>query len=303
MTAGQLDPAVAWVTRLGSCVVFAVREHLPQIGGIGGGLVGWQVGTGDALSFGEATLQSHHEREVLPHSLIDRRMCRCTAQGGFGLRQVPRQSVGKPEVRQDRGLFGHDFQCRQVVTLRIGVAAHLVEHRALRGEDAPIGLVGRVGAVEHVQCLLVVSGFGKRAPISAEYGLVVRAFDGGPLEDGDRLSTLSGRAERLRIVQRNVDIRRVGAILLPIHFHVAPRIGVRVPDAAIGTDPVVSAVCVVDIRPSPPRRRREKRRSRTNVESGIGSDTSRSLPLCASWRGRATAAGQVSNRTLTLMRG
>ena len=246
MTAGQLDPAVAWGNAARLVRGFAVREHLPQIGGIGGGLVGWQVGTGEALSFGEATLQSHHEREVLPHSLIDRRMRRCTAQGGFGLRQVPRQGVGKPQVRQDRGLFGHDFQCRQVVTLRIGVAAHLVEHRALRGEDAPIGLVGRMGAVEHVQCLLVVSGFGKRAPISAEYGLVVRAFDGGPLEDGDRLGTLSRRAERLRIVQCNVDIRRVVRYCCPYISTLRRGSASACSDAAIGTDPVVSAGCVVE---------------------------------------------------------
>ncbi len=69
--------------------VFAAREHLPQIGDIGGGLVGRQVGAGDGLGLRETALQSDDEREVLPHAGVNRRMCRRAAQGGLGVAQVP----------------------------------------------------------------------------------------------------------------------------------------------------------------------------------------------------------------------
>ena len=41
------------------------------------------------------------------------------------------------------------------------MAAHLVEHCALRRQNVPIGLVGRMGAVEHLQSLIVISGLGQ----------------------------------------------------------------------------------------------------------------------------------------------
>ena len=72
------------------------------------------------------------------------------------------------------------------------MAAHLVEHRALRRENVPIGLVRRMGAVEYLQGLIVVSGLGQCAAVGAEHGLVVRAFDRGLLQDGDGLGALSG---------------------------------------------------------------------------------------------------------------
>ncbi len=74
---------VGGVARLAQ--VFAVRQHLPQIGDIGGGFVGRQIGAGDVLGLGEAALQADHKREVLPHPRIDRRMRRGAAQRGLGL--------------------------------------------------------------------------------------------------------------------------------------------------------------------------------------------------------------------------
>ena len=53
-----------------------MREHLLQIGGIGGRLVGRQIGARDALGLGEAALQADHKREVLPHPRIDRMLRR-----------------------------------------------------------------------------------------------------------------------------------------------------------------------------------------------------------------------------------
>ncbi len=48
--------------------------------------------------------------------------------------------------------------------LRFGVAAELVEHRALRVEDAPVRIVRGVRTAEHVERLVVVAGIGQRAP-------------------------------------------------------------------------------------------------------------------------------------------
>ena len=79
------------------------------------------------------------------------------------------------------------------------MAAHLVEHGALRGQDVPVGLVRRMRAIQHFQRLIIVSGFRQRAPIGAKYGLVVRRRNRGFLKDRNGLGTLSGRAQRLRI--------------------------------------------------------------------------------------------------------
>ena len=87
------------------------------------------------------------------------------------------------------------------MALRFRVAAHLVEHGALGGQNVPVGLVRRVGAVEHVQRLLIISGFGERAPVSAEHGSVARAFDRSLFEHGDSLGTLSRLAQRFRVAQ------------------------------------------------------------------------------------------------------
>ena len=48
-----------------------MREHLPEIGDVGGGLVGRQIGARNGFGLGETALQPDHEREVLPHARID----------------------------------------------------------------------------------------------------------------------------------------------------------------------------------------------------------------------------------------
>ena len=106
------------------------------------------------------------------------------------------------------------------------MAAHLVEHGALGGEDVPVGLVGRMGAAEHFERLIEIAGLGQRAAVRAKHGLVTRVRERDPLEDGDRLRALSGSAQCLRVVERRVDIARVGAILLAIDRKVLPPVGV-----------------------------------------------------------------------------
>ena len=97
------------------------------------------------LGFGEPALQSDDQREVLPHSWIDRIMGFGPGQRRFGVRQVPRQGVRQTEIGQHRRLVGDDLERGPVVALRFVCAAHLVEHGALRGENAPIGLIRASG--------------------------------------------------------------------------------------------------------------------------------------------------------------
>ena len=98
------------------------------------------------------------------------------------------------------------------MALRLGVAAHLVEHRALRVENAPIRIVGRVRAVEHVERLLVVAGLGQRAAIGAEQRHIVRIADRGLLQHGHRLGALVGRAQRAGISDGGIGIAGIVAI-------------------------------------------------------------------------------------------
>ena len=84
-----------------------------------------------------------------------------------------------------------------------------------------------MGAVEHFQRLVIIPGLGQRAAVGAEHRLVVRLFDRSLLKDGDSLSALSRRAQRLRVAQRYLDVRRIGAILLTQDFDGVPAVGIR----------------------------------------------------------------------------
>ena len=126
------------------------------------------------------------------------------------------------------------------------MAAHLVEHGALRGQDVPVGLVGRMRAAEHFQRLIEIAGLGQRAAIGAKHGLVARVCDRGLFEHGDGLRALSGGAQRLRVVERRVDIARIGAILLAIDRKVLPpSASERSATAMIGSAAAVGVLCVV----------------------------------------------------------
>ena len=90
--------------------------------------------------------------------------------------------------------------------------SHLVEHSALHGEDAPIGLVGRMRAGEHVERLLVVADIGERAPVGAEQAHMFRILDRGLLEHGHGLGALAISTQSLRVFHRRFGIARVGAV-------------------------------------------------------------------------------------------
>ena len=59
-----------------------------------------------------------------------------------------RQDVGHAKIRQDRRLLRRDLERGFIEAERAGVVAHLIGDRALRGEDAPIGLGRRVCVLE-----------------------------------------------------------------------------------------------------------------------------------------------------------
>ena len=150
------------------------------------------------------------------------RLRRGAPQGRLRLRQVFRQRVGQPEIGQHRGLVGHQPQRAGVVPLRIGVAAHLIEHRALHRQDAPVGLVLRVGAVEHVERLLVVAVVGERPAVGAEHDTIVRIVDRRLLEHGRGLRALADGAQRLGVADRRIRIGRLGAVALAPGIHLLP---------------------------------------------------------------------------------
>jgi hypothetical protein len=93
--------------------------------------------------------------------------------------------------------------------LRLRVPADLIEHRALRIEDAPIGIVRRVCAVERIERLGILTGFRQRAAISAEQPHIVRISDRGLLQNGDGLGALIGGAQRPGVGHGRIGIARI----------------------------------------------------------------------------------------------
>jgi hypothetical protein len=88
-------------------------------------------------------------------------------------------------------LAGHDLQRARVILPRLLVAAELIQRRSLRREQPPIGIVGAMGAAEHVEGLLEVAVVRQRAAIGGEQQLVAGMGDGGLFEHRNRLRPLS----------------------------------------------------------------------------------------------------------------
>ncbi len=106
------------------------------------------------------------------------------------------------------------------------MAAELIERGALHRKNPPVGIVGRVGAGEHVERLLEIAVVGQRPAVAGEQRLVAGMGDGGLFEHGGGLGALPGGAQRLAIGQRGIGILGVGAIAFAIDVHRAPRIGI-----------------------------------------------------------------------------
>ena len=78
------------------------------------------------------------------------------------------------------------------MSLRFGMAAHLIEHCPLHVENTPIRIVGRVGALERRKRLLILAGIRQRAPVSPEQRHAPWIADRGLLQDRHGLGTLVG---------------------------------------------------------------------------------------------------------------
>ena len=102
------------------------------------------------------------------------------AQRLLRLGQIFRQHVGKPEIGQHRRLVGRDFQRARVILPRFLVPAELIECGALRREDAPVRIVGAMGAAKHVEGLLEIAVVGQRPPIAGQQRLVAGVRDAWP---------------------------------------------------------------------------------------------------------------------------
>jgi hypothetical protein len=77
--------------------------------------------------------------------------------------------------------------------------AELVEHGPLRGQDAPVRLIGSVGAVEDLERLLEFPHVGERAAVSSENRGVARVLQRSLLQHRHGLRALAGGAQRLGI--------------------------------------------------------------------------------------------------------
>ena len=113
----------------------------------------------------EAPLQGEHQRKVLPHARIRFRVLRCLGQHALGFGQLLRERVGKAEIGQDAGIAGRDLQRRKVEGLGAIMQPDAVRGDALRREDMPVGLVGGMGAREHLERLVVIAGVDQRLAI------------------------------------------------------------------------------------------------------------------------------------------
>ena len=96
--------------------------------------------------------------------------------------------------------------------LRVGVAAHLVEHRALDRQDAPVGLVLRMRAVERVQGLLVAAVVRERTAIGTEDDTIVPIVDCRLLKHGRGLRPLSNGAQCLGVADGRHGVARIVAV-------------------------------------------------------------------------------------------
>ena len=206
--------------------VVLAGQHLLQIGDIGRGFLCRQVGLDDAFGLGEAALQADHEAEILPHPRIGARTAVGTAKDLFGFRQILGQNIGQAEIGQHRRLLGHDLQGAGVIAAGIVMPAELIERGSLHRQDAPVRIVGRMGAGQDVERALEIAVVGERAAIAGEQRLVAGMGNGGLLEYRNRLGALPGGAERLTVTQRGVGILGIGAIALAIGIDGAARIGI-----------------------------------------------------------------------------
>ena len=96
------------------------------------------------------------------------------------------------------------------------MSAELVQRGTLHRKNSPIGIVRRVGATENIESLLEIAVIGECPSIGGEQLLVAGMGQAGLFENGSRLSTLPGQAQRLAIGQRQVGIFRIGTVTLTI---------------------------------------------------------------------------------------
>src|SRR6202030_2390712 len=106
------------------------------------------------------------------------------------------------------------------------VPAELVEYRTLRRKNPPVGLIGRMSAVEHLKRLLQIADLRQRLAVGSEQNAIARLTQGSLLEDRHGLRTLAAGAQRLRIGERDVRVARFGTILGSQAFSFAPPIDI-----------------------------------------------------------------------------
>jgi hypothetical protein len=151
------------------------------------------------------------------------------------------ESTWEAEVRQHRRLLEHDLQGAGVVAAGFIMPAELIERGSLHRQNSPVGIIGRMGAVENVERLLEIAVIGERPAEAGKQRPVAGMGDGGLFKYGNSLGALSGGAERLTIGPRGVGILGIGTVALAADLHPVPRIGIGAwPGSALDViDPVM----------------------------------------------------------------
>ena len=113
------------------------------------------------------------------------------------------------------------------MTLRVGVASHLVEDRALHVENAPVRSVRCMRVFERDQRLLVLPNIGKRTAVRTEQRHAVGISDGSLFKHGNGLGALVGRTQRARIGNGSIRIARIVPVVGGHGIQGFPRIRLR----------------------------------------------------------------------------
>ncbi len=182
--------------------VFELRDHRLDLRDVGRRVHRRQVSPRPVLRLIELPLQRQHQRQILAHAHVCCGLLRGFLQGFLGARQLSRQRIGEPEVRQNARIVRAHLQRLVIETPGRLVIAKLVRDRPLRRDDGPVRLLRRVGARENLRRLIELARAREPLPIGGEHRHVLWILNRQALQDRQRLRILLEREQRLRVSHR-----------------------------------------------------------------------------------------------------
>ena len=114
-----------------------LRQHPLEIGDVGGGLLGRQVGAGEVLGFLVAALQSDHQRQVLALARLGVGPCHRAAKNDLGLSYALNKELKRAETILRRAVAqpGAEPKVRQNLALVVGLQGRFQEAEKIAGGD------------------------------------------------------------------------------------------------------------------------------------------------------------------------